>query len=131
MRSTARIGVVAAVGAAAVALGAWAGGPAPAPGGPSGIHLASSDEESVAVSGDGEFDLEIDAELDAQFGDRPVNAVEAAAIAVDRFGGRVVEAELDESGGRPIWEIEMAGAAVGEIEVDAIDGAVLSGGDDD
>jgi uncharacterized membrane protein YkoI len=83
------------------------------------------DDESVARTADGlPFELEIDPELDAEFGPRPVNAVRAAEIAVGEFGGRVVAAELDEEGGRPIWEIELAGAAVGEIDVDAIHGRI-------
>ena len=73
----------------------------------------------------------IDPELDAQFGPRPVNAVRAAEIVTARFGGRVVEAELDEENGRPIWEMGLAGAAVDEVDVDAINGAVLGGGQAD
>jgi uncharacterized membrane protein YkoI len=83
-------------------------------------------EESVARTSDGtEFELEIDPELDAQFGPRPVNGVQAAEIAMAQFGGRVVAAELDEEGGRPIWEVELVGAAVDEADVDAIDGQIL------
>jgi uncharacterized membrane protein YkoI len=102
-----------------------------------GTALASANdrEDRVAVPADGPpFELEIDPELDARFGPRPVNAVQAAAIVTARFGGRVVEAELDEENGRPIWEMGLAGAAVDEVDVDAINGAVLGGGgqaDDD
>jgi hypothetical protein len=40
------------------------------------------------------FELEIDPELDARFGPRPVNAVRAAAIIANAFpGARVTEAE--------------------------------------
>jgi uncharacterized membrane protein YkoI len=77
------------------------------------------------------FELEIDPDLDAQFGPRPVNAVRAAEIATARFGGRVVEAELDEENGRPIWEIELDGARVDKVDVDAINGAILGGDDGD
>jgi uncharacterized membrane protein YkoI len=75
--------------------------------------------------------LEIDPELDARFGPRPVNAVQAAGIVTGRFGGRVVEAELDEEDGRPIWEMKLVGADVSEVDVDATNGAILGGGDDD
>jgi uncharacterized membrane protein YkoI len=76
------------------------------------------------------FDLEIDPDLDAQFGPRPINAVRAAEIVTARFGGRVVEAELEEEDGRPYWEMELTGAAVDKVDVDAINGAIL-GSDDD
>ena len=82
-------------------------------------------EERIARTSDGlAFELEIDPELDARFGPRPVNGVQAAEIAVERFGGRAVAVELDEEGGRPIWEGERAGAAVDEVDVDAIDGRI-------
>ena len=96
-----------------------------------GTALASADDRDDRVrtpAAGPAFDLEIDPELDARFGPRPVNAVQAAAIVTARFGGRVVEAELDEENGRPIWEMELAGAAVGEVDVDALNGAVLGGG---
>lgn len=82
-------------------------------------------EERVARTPDGiEFELEIDPELDARFGPRPVNGVQAAEIAMAEFGGRVVAVELDEEDGRPVWEVELAGAEVDEVDVDAIDGRV-------
>jgi hypothetical protein len=105
-----------------------------------GTALASAKDrdERVAVPVAGPpFELEIDPELDARFGSRPVNAVQAAAIVTARFGGRVVEAELDEEDGRPIWEMTLRGAAVGEADVDAVDGSILGAedsgdaGDDD
>ena len=79
------------------------------------------------------FEIEIDPELDARFGPRPVNAVQAAAIVTQRFAGaRVVEAELDERNGGPIWEIEfiLAGRDQ-EVDVDAATGSILSGDDSD
>ncbi|MET0414768.1 MAG: PepSY domain-containing protein [Actinoplanes sp.] len=78
------------------------------------------------------FEIEIDPELDARFGPRPVNAVAAAAIVAERFpGARVVEAELDEEGGRPIWEIEYVLRGSGrEVDVDAVDGQILTGDDE-
>lgn len=98
---------------------------------PDGSDVGSSDddssdgEEQVAETGDGQrFALEIDPELDARFGPRPVNGAQAAEIAVQRFGGRVLEAELDEEAGRPVWEIELTGAAADEVVVDAIDGRI-------
>ena len=97
-----------------------------------GTALASAKDgrDQVATPPGGPpFELEIDPELDARFGPRPVNAVQAAGIVTARFGGRVVEAELDEENGRPIWEMELAGAAVAEADVDAINGDIL--GDDD
>jgi hypothetical protein len=99
-----------------------------------GTTLASANdrEDRVATpAGAPPFDLEIDPELDARFGPRPVNAVQAAEIVTTRFGGRVVEAELDEENGRPLWEMKLAGAAVREVDVDAINGAILGGGQDD
>lgn len=79
------------------------------------------------------FEIEIDPELDARFGPRPVDAVEAAAIVTGRFAGaRVLEAELDERGGGPIWEMEFRfGGDEREVEVDAVTGALLAGGPDD
>ncbi len=116
---------VAVVGIAVLGLPA---APVPPAAGSTVIALTGSDDgddESTGRTADGlAFELEIDPELDAEFGPRPVNAVRAAEIAVAEFGGRVVAAELDEEGGRPIWEIELAGAAVGEIDVDAIDGRI-------
>jgi uncharacterized membrane protein YkoI len=108
-----------------------------------GTALASANDRDdvrerssgAAVAAGPPFDLEVDPELDARFGPRPVNAVQAAAIATARFGGRVVEAELDEEDGRPLWELKLSGATVGDVDVDAINGAILGddddGGDDD
>jgi hypothetical protein len=88
------------------------------------------DDRVAAPPGGPAFELEIDPALDARFGPRAVNAVQAARIVTDRFGGRVVEAELDEEDGRPIWEMKLVGADVAEVDVDATNGAVLGGGDD-
>lgn len=99
-----------------------------------GTSLATAndrDDRVAAPPGGPAFELEIDPELDALFGPRPVNAVRAAEIVTARFGGRVVEAELDEENGRPVWEIKLVGADVGEVDVDAINGAVVGGDDDD
>lgn len=129
-RSSASIGVGCGLAAAAVvAFATWPTSSAPGagavPGATSAVELTSSDDESVARAADGTaFELEIDPELDARFGPRPVNGVRAAGIAVEAFGGRVVAVELDEEGGRPIWEVELVGAAVDEIDVDAIDGRI-------
>jgi uncharacterized membrane protein YkoI len=78
------------------------------------------------------FELEIDPELDARFGPRPVNATQAAAIVEQRFpGARVIEAELDEENGGPIWEMEFVlGGREREVDVDAVSGAILAGDDD-
>ncbi len=95
------------------------------------VASAKDGDERVAVPDNGPaFELEIDPELDARFGPRPVNAVQAARIVTARFGGRVVEAELDEENGRPIWEMKLAGAAVDEVDVDAIDGSIGRADDD-
>jgi uncharacterized membrane protein YkoI len=99
-----------------------------------GTALATANDrrDRVAVPADGPaFDLEIDPDLDAQFGPRPINAVQAADIVTSRFGGRVVEAKLDEEDGRPIWEMELAGASVSKVDVDAINGTIINGGEDD
>lgn len=104
-----------------------------------GTALAAADDDErrgeVAAS-TASFDIEIDPELDAQFGPRPVNAVRAAQIVTVRFpGARVTEAELDEVAGGPIWEVrfQLSGAE-NEVDVDAVTGALLgdddSGGDD-
>jgi uncharacterized membrane protein YkoI len=81
------------------------------------------------------FELEIDPELEARFGPRPVNAVQAAAIIADAFpGARVTEAELDERNGGPIWEMKFdIGGDEDEADVDAVTGAILGddSGDDD
>jgi len=129
-RSSASVGIGCGLAAAAVvAFATWPTSAAPGagavPGATSAVELTSSDDESVARAADGTaFELEIDPELDARFGPRPVNGVRAAEIAVDAFGGRVEAVELDEEGGRPIWEVELVGAEVDEIDVDAIDGRI-------
>jgi uncharacterized membrane protein YkoI len=99
-----------------------------------GTSLANAndrDDRVASPAGGPAFELEIDPELDARFGPRPVNAVRAAEIVTARFGGRVVEAELDEENGRPIWEMKLVGAGVAEVDVDATNGAILGGDDDD
>ncbi|MGB2568558.1 PepSY domain-containing protein [Micromonospora citrea] len=91
------------------------------------IASAKDGRDRVATPPGGPaFELRIDPELDARFGPRPVNAVRAAEIVVARFGGQVTRAELDEEGGRPIWEMKLRGARVGEVDVDAVDGTVLT-----
>jgi uncharacterized membrane protein YkoI len=81
------------------------------------------------------FDLEIDPELDAEFGPRRVNAAQAAEIVADAFpGARVTEAELDEENDGPIWEMKFElGGGKREVDVDADTGAILgsASGDDD
>ncbi len=52
-------------------------------------------------------------------------ATGSAEIVVARFGGRVVEAELDEENGRPIWEMKLVGDDVAEADVDATNSAIL------
>ncbi|MEV6598601.1 PepSY domain-containing protein [Actinoplanes sp. NPDC051346] len=98
-----------------------------------GTAVASAkdrDERRVAVpaSGRPSFDLEIDADLDAQFGPRRVNATQAAAIVENAFpGARVTEAELDEAGGAPIWEMKFERSGrEDEVDVDATTGAILA-----
>lgn len=95
-----------------------------------GTALARADD-SDRRSTVGGFELEIDPELDAEFGERPVNAVRAAAIVARDFpGARVTEAELDERGGGPVWEMTfLLGGAEREVEVDAVTGSLLR--DDD
>lgn len=112
-----------------------------------GVGLPAAGGTALAVADDGDrqvrpraatpragapgFELEIDPDLDARFGPRPVNAVAAAAVVAARFpGARVTEAELDDRDGGPIWEITFAlGGAEREVEVDAVTAAIL--GDDD
>ena len=81
------------------------------------------------------FEIEIDPELDAQFGPRPVNAVQAAEIVVAAFpGARVVKAELEEENGGPTWDVEFVlGGDENEVGVDAVTGQILGddGEDDD
>ncbi|GGQ87569.1 PepSY domain-containing protein [Couchioplanes azureus] len=99
-----------------------------------GTAVASAkdrDERRVAVPAAParpSFDLEIDPELDARFGPRRVNATQAAAIVENAFpGARVTEAELDEAGGAPIWEMKFErNGREGEVDVDATTGALLA-----
>jgi hypothetical protein len=90
-----------------------------------GTAVAGAKERRTANG----FEIEIDPDLDAKFGPRPVNAVAPAAIVTRRFpGARVVEAELDERAGRPIWEIEFVlRGSEREVDVDAVDGRILTG----
>lgn len=96
-----------------------------------GTALATAKDSRDGVRAAAGFDVEIDPELDARFGPRPVNAAQAAAIVEQRFpGARVVEADLDEQNGGPIWEVEFAlGGGEREVNVDAVSGAVLAGDD--
>lgn len=93
-----------------------------------GTALATAKDSRDGVRAAAGFDLEIDPELDARFGPRPVNAAQAAAIVEQRFpGARVVEAELDEQNGGPIWEMEFSlGGREREVNVDAVSGAILA-----
>lgn len=95
-----------------------------------GTALATANDRSRTRAAGG-FEIEIDRDLDAAFGPRRVNAVQAAAIVTQRFAGaRVTEAELDERGGGPIWEVKFQlGAGEREVDVDAVTGVIL-GGDD-
>lgn len=97
-----------------------------------GTALATAKDSRDNVRSSAGFEIEIDPELDARFGPRPVNAVQAGTIVVQRFpGARVLEAELDERGGGPIWEMKFAlNGDEREVEVDAVDGTILRGGDD-
>ncbi|MEU6524514.1 PepSY domain-containing protein [Streptomyces sp. NPDC046924] len=88
---------------------------------------ASSGEQVTVRAASAGFEIEIDPELDARFGPRPVNAVQAAGIVTDsRPGARVVKVELDEEGGRAVWEVEARDRG-GEIEalVDAFTGRIV------
>ncbi|MEU5525087.1 PepSY domain-containing protein [Streptomyces sp. NPDC047860] len=82
---------------------------------------------SVRAASSAGFEIEIDPELDAQFGPRPVNAVQAAGIVTDsRLGARVVKVELDEEGGRAVWEVEAVDGSAGiEALVDAFTGQLV------
>ncbi|MFI7547468.1 PepSY domain-containing protein [Actinoplanes sp. NPDC049599] len=97
-----------------------------------GTALAMAGDDAERRSTSAGFELNIDPDLDAKFGPRPVNAVRAAEIVAQRFpGARVVEAELDERAGGPIWEMEfLLRGDEREVDVDAVTGAIR-GGDDD
>ncbi|MFI8308927.1 PepSY domain-containing protein [Streptomyces sp. NPDC085927] len=87
----------------------------------------SSVEQVTVRAASAGFEIEIDPELDARFGPRPVNAVQAAGIVTDsRPGARVVKVELDEEGGRAVWEVEARDGG-GDIEalVDAFTGRIV------
>ncbi|MEV6586745.1 PepSY domain-containing protein [Streptomyces acidicola] len=104
--------------------------------------------EAVRTAAAPSFEIEIDPELDARFGPRPVNAVDAAeTVTAAEPGARVVKVELDEEGGRAVWEVEaqLGGGSI-EALVDAFTGEIVgedagdsgdfedsedSGGDDD
>ncbi|WP_433796787.1 PepSY domain-containing protein [Actinoplanes sp. CA-252034] len=98
-----------------------------------GTALAVADDSGRQRNTAAGFEIEIDPELDARFGPRPVNAVQAAAVVTRRFpGARVLEAELDERSGGPIWEVEFAlDGDERKVDVDAVTGAILGGGGDD
>ncbi|MEV4788286.1 PepSY domain-containing protein [Streptomyces tuirus] len=90
-------------------------------------------QATVRAASPAGFEIEIDPELDAQFGPRPVNAVQAAAIITDnRPGARVIKVELDEEGGRAVWEVEAQDGA-GDVEalVDAFTGQIVGQGSED
>jgi uncharacterized membrane protein YkoI len=91
-----------------------------------GTALATAKDSRDDSAG---FEIEIDPDLDARFGPRPVNAVQAAGVVTRRFpGARVLAAELDERAGGPIWEVEfLLRGDEREVDVDAVSGAVLAG----
>lgn len=39
-------------------------------------------------------------------------------IAIERYGGRMLNVEADTKNGHPIWEVELADSIYGRIEVD-------------
>ncbi|TCC00427.1 hypothetical protein E0H26_01680 [Micromonospora zingiberis] len=94
------------------------------------LATAKDSRQRVGTGSGASFEIEIDPRLDAKFGPRPVNAVQAAEIVTRQFvGARVIEAELDERDGGPIWEMEFVfGGREREVDVDAVTGAIL---DDD
>ncbi|MEU4623306.1 PepSY domain-containing protein [Actinoplanes sp. NPDC023801] len=96
-----------------------------------GTALATAGDRVERTGSRAGFEIEIDPDLDARFGPRPVNAVQAADIVVRRFpGARVLEAELDERAGGPIWEMEFRLAGdERKVDVDAVTGAILAGDD--
>ncbi|WP_016823480.1 PepSY domain-containing protein [Streptomyces viridosporus] len=87
----------------------------------------SGEQVTVRAASAAGFEIEIDPELDARFGPRPVNAVQAAGIFTDsRPGARVVKVELDEEGGRAVWEVEAReGGSDVEALVDAFTGRIV------
>ena len=87
----------------------------------------SGEQVTVRAASAAGFEIEIDPELDARFGPRPVNAVQAAEIFTDsRPGARVVKVELDEEGGRAVWEVEAReGGSDVEALVDAFTGRIV------
>lgn len=96
----------------------------------SALAVADDSDDRRQTRGAAGFEIEIDAELDAAFGPRPVNAVQAAAIVRAEFtGARVTEAELDERDGGPIWEVKFQlGGGEREVDVDAVTGLIGGGG---
>ncbi|WP_197945846.1 PepSY domain-containing protein [Phytohabitans suffuscus] len=95
--------------------------------GAAALATAGDDDRRRTGANEAGFEIEIDPELDARFGPRPVNAVQAAAIVTERFpGARVIEAELDEEDGEPIWEIEfILRGDEREVDVSGNDGRIL------
>ncbi|WP_107501360.1 PepSY domain-containing protein [Streptomyces viridosporus] len=90
-------------------------------------RASSGEQVTVRAASAAGFEIEIDPELDARFGPRPVNAVQAAGIVTDsRPGARVVKVELDEEGGRAVWEVEARDRG-GDVEalVDAFTGRIV------
>ncbi|GGZ89518.1 PepSY domain-containing protein [Streptomyces bluensis] len=87
----------------------------------------STSREAVRTAAAPSFEIEIDPELDARFGPRPVNAVDAAeTVTAAEPGARVVKVELDEEGGRAVWEVEaqLGGGSI-EALVDAFTGEIV------
>ncbi|MFI1955085.1 PepSY domain-containing protein [Streptomyces xinghaiensis] len=115
-----------------ITLGLTAGGALASAGeperpGPRAVEAASSAGRAASPG----FEIEIDPELDARFGPRPVNAVQAAGIVTDLMpGARVVKVELDEEDDRAVWGVEaVIGSGEAEVDVDAFTGDVLDGVD--
>ncbi len=96
------------------------------------LATAKDSREQTGSRSGASFEIEIDPRLDAKFGPRPVNAVQAAEIVTAQFvGARVLEAELDERNGGPIWEVEFVlGGRERDVDVDAVTGAILADDDD-
>ena len=98
-----------------------------------GVALPLVAGTAIATAGQRSgFEIEIDPELDREFGPRPVNAVAAKGIVEAAFpGARVTEAELDEENGGPIWEMEfILRGDEREVDVDAVTGDLLTDDDD-